>query len=566
MKRFLFCLLLLLSLTSFSQENYYTIPVKIPLYLSGSFAELRSNHFHSGIDIKTQGTTGLPVHAAAEGYISRISVSPTGFGNALYINHPNGTTTVYGHLLDFGTEIAKYVKDKQYEQKSFRVDLQIPSYLFPVKKDDVIAHSGNSGSSGGPHLHFEIRDTQTEEPLNPLNYNFPVKDNIAPKIFSVLLDPLTKNSNVDSGTAAKSFAVVFYDGKYHIKDNPTIPVWGQIGVAIQTNDYFNDTYNKCGINLLNMSVDGETQFTFQLNRFAFNNSRYINSHILYSEYIDSKRRFIKTWLDPGNKLPIYNNNGSEGIISPDENQVENIEIEIQDTYGNKSVLELKIKGVKKEMTVAEPENAVPFNYDDDNLFENEKIKLSVPEGALYNNFDFVYSSEPSFPGCYSAYHFIHKKNVPLHTGADLKIKVENLPNHLQTKALLANVDPVTGKFYSAGGKYNEGWMEGKINNFGVYTVVVDTIAPTITALSLKEGALTEPDRIRFKIADELSGIKTIEGLLDNKWALFEYDPRYNRIIHYFDKERFEFNKEHHLKLTITDYCGNESVYETSFWK
>ncbi len=566
MKRILFCLLLLFSLPSFSQENYYSSPVKIPLFLSGSFAELRSNHFHSGIDIKTQGTTGLPVYAVADGYISRISVSPTGFGNALYINHPNGTTTVYGHLSAFTAEVAKYVKDKQYEKKSFRVNLQIPNFLFPVKKDEEIAKSGNSGSSGGPHLHFEIRDTQTEEPLNPLKYNFPVKDNIAPKIFSVILDPLDKNSNVDSNTAAKSFPVVFYDGKYHLKNNPTIPVWGQIGVAIQTNDYFNDTYNKCGINLLRMSVDGETQFTFQLNRFAFGNSRYINSHILYSEFIDSKRRFIKTWLDPGNKLPIYNHNGSEGILSPGENQVENIEIEIRDTYGNKSLLELKIKGVKNEIAAAEPGNAVPFKYDRDNRFENEKIKLSVPKGALYNDFDFVYSSEPSFPDCYSAYHFIHKKNVPLHTGASLKLKVENLPKNLQPKALLANVDPVTGKYYSAGGKYNNGWMEGKINNFGVYTVVVDTIAPSITALSLKEGALTEPNRIRFKIEDELSGIKTIEGLLDNKWALFEYDPRYNRITHYFDKERFEFNKRHHLKLTVTDYRGNKSIYETSFWK
>ncbi len=566
MKIILFFLLCLISVNSFSQESYYTNPVKIPLLLSGSFAELRSNHFHSGIDIKTQGTTGLPVYAAAEGYISRISVSPTGFGKALYINHPNGTTTVYGHLLAFAPEIERFVKNKQYEDESFRVDIQVPEFLFPVKKDEEIAKSGNTGSSGGPHLHFEIRDTQSEEPLNPLKYNFPVKDNIAPKIFSVLLTPLSYESHVDSNTVAKSFAVVFYDGKYHLKNNPTIPVWGPLGVAIQTNDYFNDSYNKCGINLLRMMVDGETLFTFQLNRFAFQNSRYINSHIVYSEFIDSKRRFVKTWLDPGNKLPIYNHNGSQGIILLQKDEVKQVEIEIQDTYGNTSLLEFKIKGTPLNLNLSKNENTIPFKYDQENNFENNSVKLSVPKGALYDDFDFVYTSEPPFDGCFSDYHIIHKKNIPLHIGSDLKLKVNSLPEHLKSKALIANVDAVTGEYYSAGGKYNNGWMETKINNFGVYTVIADTIAPSINSLSIKENALTEPGRIRFKIEDELSGIKSYEGILDDKWALFEYDPKSKTLTHYFDKERFEFNKNHHLKLTVIDNRENESVYETSFWK
>ena len=209
---------------SFSQNNYYSAPLKIPLILSGSFAELRSNHFHSGIDIKTQGVTGLAVYSVAEGFISRISVSPTGFGNALYIDHPNGTTSVYGHLQNFRTDIEKYIKNLQYEKKSFKIDVNLPPGIFRIEKGEQIAKSGNSGSSGGPHLHFEIRNTSSEEPLNPLKYNFAVVDKTAPKIFSVLVKPLTYQSQVSNKNDAQKFPVVLYDGKYHLKNNPVISV------------------------------------------------------------------------------------------------------------------------------------------------------------------------------------------------------------------------------------------------------------------------------------------------------------------------------------------------------
>ncbi|MCY1723138.1 M23 family metallopeptidase [Prolixibacteraceae bacterium Z1-6] len=566
MKTISLILFLLISIGCFGQENYFTDPVKIPLLLSGSFAELRSNHFHSGIDIKTQGTVGIPVYAVANGYISRIAVSPTGYGNALYINHTNGTTTVYGHLLHFSPAIDKYVKDKQYEQKSFRVDLQIPQYLFPVKQNDEIAKSGNSGSSGGPHLHFEIRDTKTEEPLNPLKYNFPVKDSIAPKIFSLLVVPLSDDSHVNFSTIQQSYPVVFYDGKYHLKNNPVIPAWGKIGVAVQTNDYFNGTYNKCGINLLRMTLDDETQFMFRLNRFSFDNSRYINSHIVYDEYVTSKRRFQKTWLEPGNKLPIYNHNGSRGIISPEPDKTQQVEIELQDTYGNTSVIAFSMKGSFKNVQINSNESQRLFKYNKENQFNTDDIEMLIPKNALYKDFNFFYSKKNAPAEFYSEYHIVHNNTVPLHKNIDLRVKAKNLPRELEPKAILANIDTTTGEFYAAGGKFKNGWVETKTSNFGTYAVVVDTIAPTIIPLSIKANALTETNRIRFKIQDDLAGIETIEGILDGKWALFEYDPKNNRITHYFDKTRFEFNRQHHLKLTVTDYRGNSAVYEVNFWK
>ncbi|WP_297093595.1 M23 family metallopeptidase [uncultured Draconibacterium sp.] len=565
MRTFFTPLFLFLALFGMAQQRYYTDPVKIPLLLSGSFAELRSNHFHSGIDIKTQGTTGLPVYAVADGYISRIAVSPTGYGHALYINHPNGTTSVYGHLNSFSTEIEKYVKDKQYEQHSFRVDLQIPSYLFPVKQDEVIAKSGNSGSSGGPHLHFEIRDTPTEEPLNPLNFGFPVKDDIAPKIFSVLLVPLSDSAHVAYSATPKSYPVVFYDGKYHLKNNPTIPVWGEIGVAVQTNDYFNDTYNKCGINLLRMSLNNEEQFSFTLNRFSFSDTRYLNSHIVYGQYKTEKRRYIKTWIDPGNKLPIYTHNGSEGHIIPNNEQNGSIEIVLQDSYKNTSILDFSIVG-KKAAVAHDSIKGELFAYNKTNIFSNDSVRIEIPAGALYSDFRFEYRTEPASDQFYSDYYFLHNNTVPLHTNATIALRTKGLPENLQSKVIMAYVHPVTGEFSVAGGRYENGWVTTETRNLGVYAVTVDTIPPEITPLSIADNKLTESSRIRFKIKDDLAGIKTIEGLLDGKWALFEYDPKTATITHYFDKERFELGKNHTFKLTITDYRNNNAVYETHFWK
>ncbi|MEN8118555.1 MAG: M23 family metallopeptidase [Bacteroidota bacterium] len=565
--RYIFLILfVLISVMSFGQNRYYTDPVKIPMLLSGSFAELRSNHFHSGIDIKTQGVTGIPVYSVANGYISRIAVSPTGFGKALYIIHPNGTTSVYAHLKEFSPEVEKYVKDKQYAKKSFKTNLYPSKYLFSVTKGEEIAKSGNSGGSGGPHLHFEIRDSKTEEPINPLQFNFPVTDNIAPKIFSLLIVPLSEKSHVNYSNQQKSYPVVFYDGKYHLKNNPVIPVNGEIGFAVQANDYFNGTYNKCGINSLQLNVDDITEFTFNLNRFAFHESRFINSHIVYDEYTESKRRFIKTWIDPGNKLRIYNYNFSNGVLNADGENLHEIEIELKDTDGNSSVLIFNVQGVPREIQHNASIFVKEFKYNTTNSYSTDDFQLEIPKGALYKNLDFKYSKQSSAKNFYTDYHIIHNKKIPLHKSITVKLKAANLEESLRSKVVLANVDLETEEFYASGGEYKNGWVESKISSFGVYTITVDTIQPTISSLSIKDNTLTEANRIRFKIEDDLTGIKKIEGLIDGKWALFDYDPKNKKITHYFDAERFELNKQHDFKLTVTDYRGNRSVYEATFWK
>lgn len=555
------------STISFGQNEYYSSPVKIPILLSGNFAELRSNHFHSGIDIKTQGVTGFPVYSAADGFISRIVVSPTGYGNALYINHPNGTTTVYGHLQSFRKDIAKYVKENQYLQKSFKVDLQVIPGKFKIKKDEIIAKSGNSGSSGGAHLHFEIRDTKTENPLNPLKYNFDIKDTIPPRILSLIMTPLSDDSYVIDDTRKRRFPIVFYDEKYHIKNNPAVPVYGEIGFAVETNDYLNDSWNKCGIYSIQLTVDDELYFFHQLDQFSFAESRYINSFIDYETYIDLERRFQKTWVEPGNKLSTYKYVKENGTFKAYGNGVHKIRIQLKDTYGNSSTLEFRVESKPDKIVKSEETLTKEFDYNSDNQFNTDDIQLKIPKEALYKNLNFSYKTMPVAPGYYSEIHIIHKNTVPLHKSATVKIKVKGLSRELETKALLVNIDDMTDKSWAAGGKFEDGWITSKIRAFGHYAVKIDTIPPTIKPLSIKtNNTLTESSQIRFKISDDLAGIEKIEGNLDGKWALFEYDAKRNLITHKFDKQLFTFNKKHLLILIVSDYKGNKAIYEASFWK
>ena len=560
-------LLFFYAVASFGQEDYYSAPVKIPILLSGNFGELRSNHFHSGIDIKTEGVTGIPVYAAADGFVSRISVSPTGYGNALYIDHPNGTTTVYGHLQNFRKDIAAFVKESQYKQKSFRVNLMLSPEKFEVKKGEMIAKSGNTGSSGGPHLHFEIRNTKTEHPLNPLKYNFNIKDTKPPRVLSLLIAPLTDTSHVNYETRKRRYPIIFYDGKYHIKNNPSIPVYGAIGFAIESVDYLNDSWSKCGIYSYQLTIDNELYFSNSMDEFSFNETRYINSLIDYETYIKLHRRFQKTWVEPGNKLSTYNFVKGNGVFNASGAGIHKIRIQLKDTYGNSSVLEFNVAVKPKSIAGKAQEGKKHFYFDKENSYKTDDFQISIPEGALYSDINFQLKTAPEIQGNFSKTYTIHKNTVALHTPATIRVKTKNLPANLESKALFVVIDEKTGKYWAANGSFENGWGSAKIKQFGEYTVKVDTVPPTIKPLSIKNrNTLTEATQIRFKISDDLAGIKKVEGYLDGKWALFEYDAKRHLITHKFDKTRFSFGKKHTLKLTVTDYRNNKKTYEATFRK
>jgi hypothetical protein len=547
-------------------RHYFDPPLKIPFFLAGNFAELRPNHFHAGIDIKTQGKTGLQVYAAAGGYVSRISISPLGYGNVLYINHPNGTTTVYGHLDSFVPRIEEYIRKIQYEKEVFAIDQDIPEGMFPVKKGEQIARSGNSGSSGGPHLHFEIRKTKEQIVLNPLLFNMPVKDKTKPTIQSVMVYPVSEDATVSGKQTPQRFETILSGNSYLIKTNPTIQVYGKIGFGIQSVDLLDKNPNKCGIYSIKLTVDNELIYSFTMDDFPQEGSKYINSHMDYERAIRTGQRLYRTWLQPGNKLDIYDTVEKRGIFKANDDKLHQVNYEITDAYGNATSLNFKIQS--KEFKVPEAvTKGEPFKYNRNNHIRNDELDFSVPEGALYDDCDFLYVRKPTLPKFYSPVFQLHNIYVPLHFACPLKIRATNLPSNLRDKAMLAQIDPASGKIYSATGKYVDGWVEGNIKILGNYAIAVDTEAPKIVSLSIGQ---KKPAKVlsglKFKVTDNLSGIETFRGTIDGKWVLFEYDLKNNLLSYTFDKSRFQFNKDHVLNLEVTDFKGNKNSYKANFHK
>jgi hypothetical protein len=318
-------------------------PLKIPLALSANFGELRIDHFHSGLDIKTQSVTGKEVVASADGYVYRISVSPGGFGRALYIKHPSGYSTVYGHLERFSKEIDEYVKALQYEKKSFMVTLYPPRDKFPVTQGEIIAWSGNSGSSGGPHLHYEIRKSEGEIPVNPLSFDFAITDNIRPVIEKLVVYPINKNSLINNQNKKKWINVAGSNGKYTLPDDTEINISGNAGFGIKSFDLLDDSNNKCAVYSIELLIDSSKIFKYVMDAFSFNESRYINSHIDYEIYQKENIYIERTFVLPNDKLSVYKNLVHRGIFNFDDNRTHQAEIIVTDMSNNKSTLSFKIK-------------------------------------------------------------------------------------------------------------------------------------------------------------------------------------------------------------------------------
>jgi murein DD-endopeptidase MepM/ murein hydrolase activator NlpD len=573
MKRlFIIVQLLLTCLSIYAQKpepidpNYYAAPLKIPFFLAGNFAELRPNHFHAGIDIKTQGRTGLPVFAAADGTISRISISPVGYGNALYIDHPNGTTTVYGHLQSFAPQIEDYIRKIQYEKETFAIDQTVPAGTLPVKKGEQIAKSGNAGSSGGPHLHFEIRRTKEQIMLNPLLFHMPVKDKMKPVIQSLMVYPVSDDAGVSGKHQSQRFETILAGNHYQLKNKLPIQVWGKIGFGLQAVDLLDGNPNKCGVYSIKLSVDNDVIYSFKMDNLVIEESKYVNSHIDYEQAVRTGRRLYRTWLEPGNKLSIYDVAEKRGIFKATDGKPHQVKYEITDAYGNATSLAFTIHSKKISITTAEPKGE-QFKYNRNNHIKNDDLEFSIPEGALYDDVDFVYQKKPGNPKFYSSVYQLHNPFVPLHFACPLRIKAINLPVNLESKVMLAQVDPVSGRIYSATGKFVDGWVEGNIRVLGNYALVVDTEAPKIVPLSnSNKKAPKDPNKIQFKITDNLSGIETFRGTIDGQWVLFEYDLKNNLISYTFDKSRLQFGKNHVLLLTVTDYKDNSSTYKSNFYK
>ena len=545
-------------------KDYFRSPINFPITLAGSFGEIRRNHFHSGIDIRTEGVEGKPVFAVADGYVARINVSASGFGKALYIVHPNGYLSLYGHLRGYAGSIAGWVKSQQYKLESFAVDLEVPAGVLKVKKGDLVAWSGNSGASGGPHLHFEIRDAKTQEIIDPLDFGFMKAGGIPPDINWLKIYPFDDNSMVNSTHNPLLLPVTGSGCNYRLKMVDSVHLSGNVIFGIET-VAIAEGGMKTGVHNISLSVDGICVFDQNIDRFAFAETRYVNSLMDYADFLKSGRKIQRAYVAPNNRLSVYSEVKNRGVVNFSDSRPHKIRYAVKDAFGRSSTLEFLVMSHPPANPAGQAKKAnaggTLISYKADNHFEKPGVKLDIPKEAVYDDFSLEYSESPPVRGSYSALHHLHNPYTPLHTFCTLSVRATDLPKNLWSKAVIVEVG-ARNSFASRGGTFDNGWVTTKIKDFGNYTVTVDTEPPVIRPVNIFPNKnVKRQSSVMIKLSDNLSGIKSYRGTLNGKWILMDYDEKRHLLTYTFD-EMIHPGKNV-FSLRVTDAVGNSSRYEAT---
>ena len=549
------------SVFTFSQHHHsaqFAPPIDIPLVLSSNFGEIRSNHFHSGLDFKTHGKTGLPIHSINSGYVYRIKVTSAGYGKALYILHPDNYVSVYGHLQEFSPEIEKYVKEWQYQKQRFEVDIFSSKGMFPVQKGAIIGKSGNSGYSFGPHLHFEVRGAKSEHPLNPLLFNFKVRDNIRPVVKSFFLYDCTKPSK--NIARKKKVDLTYSGGQYVPNKSNALSVPKKFGIGVEAFDLLNDAPNKCGIYSIKVWMDEELYFYYEMDEFSFYETRYVNSHMDYYEYVVNKDKIHKTFLSPNNPLNAYKYVKNKGVIEVKDSLEHPVKIEISDVNGNISSIRFSVKYAAKNTYLPSVFDTLSITqvmpFAKKNEFRDENIHITLPPGALYDTLYFHFSKQNHSINSQEPLYQVHYPFDAIHRHIMIKIKPTKIPEPLWSKTVMVRLDEKNTPEY-AGNTLEQGYISAEVREFGLYTLVIDTLAPEITPVDV-----TSNNRLLIKITDQISGIKEYRGTYDGKWALFEYDLKNDLLIFEMNEQRYpRTGKKHLISLQVKDHAGNVATFE-----
>ncbi len=604
-------------LPSFAQSGLL-FPIKpgVQNTLAGTMGELRSSHFHSGIDIRTGGQEGLKVLAADDGYIFRVSVNPGGYGNAIYIKHPNGHTTVYAHLKSFRKDIASYVRKEQYAKKKFKLNVFPSGSQFKVKRGDIIALSGNSGSSGGPHLHFDVRN-RNQDLLNPLHYGFQeITDIRAPLAKSLALVTTTIDSRVNGEFGRIEIPFEYDKNNYYIKD--TIYAIGRIGLELYAFDRMNNTRFKTGINKIEVKVNNQLHMITSIETWPFSKGRQFYTYTNYEALANDRKRYHKLYIDDGNKLDFYSATTDNGYLTLKEGETYLVAITLTDSYGNKSNVNFVLNGSKKLKSSKNTLRTKPWRIDGHTLtykigehdtlvfYSNGKKVAPNPTYTKGGNGIYLWDLAKSIPDSVSvngenktfpikafiqaglAYKFYNKvadiqfskntlfsdlyltleskmdtvsgvelitignSNIPLNKNYTVNFKPSKSTQNKQIWAAYG----VWGKNSSyIGGKWTGNQISFRSRNFGSYTLLADSIPPTIKPLILNK------DELVFKISDNLSGIAKITMRVNGEWVLMNYDPKKNLI--WAEKPNQDYSFKGKIELTVTDNVKNESKHSTN---
>ena len=547
MKRILLVLISILSIAVNAQETPrtgFSSPFDFSLFLSGNFGEIRANHFHGGIDIKTQGVSGKHLKSLADGYISRIQITH-GSGYVLHVTYNNGFTTINRHLSGFVGKVAQRAKREQFEKESWQVDIIPEPNEYPVKKGDLIAYAGNTGYSFGPHLHLDVIENETGDYIDPLPFfKNKIRDTTAPKAQGYMIFPQRGKGVVEGSQKAQQFTI----------NTKPIVAWGTIGAAIRAFDYMDGTSNNYGVHTVTLEVDNQLIFKSIVDRFSGNENRMINSW--------TYNRYMKSFIEPGNTLRMLTSHNDErGLITIDEERDYNFVYTLTDLYGNSSKYRFTVVGKKQKIDPIAVRDKYHMKWNRFNYLQEPGLDLFLPKGVLYDDAYLDMKITPSSDFASHVYR-LTTESIPLHTWATLRIGLRSDVANDTTKYYVAGINS-RGKTYPIGGSYNNGYMDAKVREIGTFTVAVDTIPPIVNVLN-KAG--WSKGTIRFKVKDEESGINTYKGTIDGQFVPFGLQIMSNEVIYSLDPTLIKKGKQHEVEFYVVDNCNNKTIIkETFYW-
>ncbi|MBR1549888.1 MAG: M23 family metallopeptidase [Bacteroidales bacterium] len=520
-------------------QGYFRLPLDGDIALSATFAEIRPNHFHAGLDIRTGGAVDKPVYAVADGYVCGVRISPWGGGKILYVKHPNGYMSVYMHLNSYAGEIGRYVEREQYKDHSYNLVRDLPEGQIPVKKGQLIAYSGNTGGSAGPHLHFELRrDGRT---INPLRFGMPYTDNINPVLRGIRFYP-ENGSPIALG-----------------KENE-ISIAGPFYIGIYATDAAEGSTLRNGIDHIDVQVDGILFFQYTTEAFPLDSSRISNALVDYTHYIRTREPYILTRTLPGARGEWIPVSRGDGKLRFAEGTQHSIKVSVYDFKGNLAERSFKVNALVPSANdrAVDERGTYPVEYSRPLKVNGEQMRLVLPDNTLYANDRLRMFSSPS-----SQYHSVVcivepcVNPQPPHKAYTISIKALTGIE----KAVIVRVDGKKEVAYKTRGE--GAWYTAEVRDWGRFALTVDTTAPRIVPVGFKDGQRLKGTTIRVKISDNLSGIDTYNCYLNGEWILAEYDGKTATLtINAAGKLRAGKNE---LRVEVSDVVGNltRSVYTLS---